>query len=96
VGRILFKLLSDPQKRFYVDHGLNSTRTVERNTKRHFVLASVANGRCYEVNISWRRFLEYKVSDRTVNNSFALSFNSQETFIFKTVFCSLMVRMSFR
>jgi hypothetical protein len=41
-------------------------------------MACAANG-----NISWRRFLEYEVSDKYVNSSsFALSFNCQEAFFY--------------
>ena len=51
MGSKLLNLRTDAYKRRYAsgaDHGQNSTRTVERNTKRHVGLASVANGLCRE------------------------------------------------
>lgn len=51
VGNKLFTVRLDPQKRLHAsgaDHGQNSSRAMERNTKRHFGLASIANGLCCE------------------------------------------------
>ena len=49
MGSKLLNLAPRPQRYASgADHGQNSTRTIERNTKLRFVLASVANGLCCE------------------------------------------------
>ena len=86
MGSELLNLAPGPQRYASgADHGQNSTRTIERNTKRHFLFLLLLQMACaVKSNISWRKFLEYKVSDRTVNNSsFALSFNCQDVSFFK-------------